>query len=259
MYQLIGRWCIGTVFQSQWSKEKNLAQGMRLSDISQVILNAPNPEIFFSREPDRHPVRTRIIASSWSDGPSKGFDTYKWMDENLDWSRFEMTFVGNTRYRFKNIAHREPLDSPQLADVLRDHEIYITASRNDPCSNSLIEAVHCGLKPIALEDGGHPEIVRRVRGKTFRRVDEIPALLDELSRVAVDQTPDATLPLLPSMKEVADQYYRFVTETRETADSLPKPRDFGLLFQFFRVMWALETRWHGLVHRWENRDRHGRR
>jgi glycosyltransferase involved in cell wall biosynthesis len=123
--------------------------------------------------------KTRIVSTSWSGNPRKGRDTYRWLDQNLDWNKFEYTFVGNIDATFKNIKVIGPVDSLRLSNLLKQHDIYITASKNDPCSNSLIEALSCGLPSVYFNDGGHPEIVGQ-GGLPFNDVGEIPFQLDKI-------------------------------------------------------------------------------
>jgi len=104
---------------------------------------------------------------------------YKWIEDHLDWSRFEYTFVGNASEEFHRINHIPPVSSEELAAILRQHDIYITASRNDPCSNALIEALACGLPALYLNDGGHPELVGH-GGLPFGKAEEIPGQLEKL-------------------------------------------------------------------------------
>ena len=72
-----------------------------------------------------------------------------------------------------------PADSQTVSNLLRQHDIYITASRHDPCSNSLIEALTCGLPVIFLRSGGHPEIVNEA-GLGFDTPEEIPELIKQV-------------------------------------------------------------------------------
>ena len=136
----------GIIFQSNWCKEQNKKLFGISSKYETVIYNAPDNEIF-NREgkkefnPDR---KIKLIATSWSSNWRKGFGIYKFLDENLDFSKYEMTFVGNSPIEFKNIRWLKPVPSEKLARILKEHDIYITASQNDPCSNALIEALSCG-------------------------------------------------------------------------------------------------------------------
>jgi glycosyltransferase involved in cell wall biosynthesis len=201
----------GTVFQSAWSRQANLADGLRPASDA-VVLNAPDPALFHpgGRRP-LDPERPRLIATSWSDNPRKGFDVYRRLDETLDFARWSMTFVGNSPVRFRNIRMVEPLPSAALAEELRAHDLFVTASRTDPCSNSLLEALHCGLPALALHDGGHPEIVG-AGGETFRDPAEIPAKLDAL---VADHERYRDRIALPSLAEVADRYLAFCAEVAE--------------------------------------------
>jgi glycosyltransferase involved in cell wall biosynthesis len=98
----------------------------------------------------------------------------------------------------------QPLDSCGLADLMRKHDIYITASKNDPCSNSLIEALSCGLPAIYLQSGGHPEIVKQA-GAGFEAAEQIPDLLNQ---VVNDYVSFQARIALPSIETVSEQYLK---------------------------------------------------
>lgn len=169
-----------TIFQSHFSLDKHQELGLTFRN-PVVIVNAPDPTLFHTkgRVPFAADRKIRLISSSWSDNPNKGAAVYQWLDEQLDWSRYEYTFVGRTPVPFNNIRLIAPLPSAQLADELRQHDIFITASQNDPCSNALIEALACGLPALYLQSGGHPELVGE-GGLGFAAAEEIPALLEQL-------------------------------------------------------------------------------
>lgn len=169
-----------TIFQSRYSLEKHLELGLEFRQ-PVVIPNAAAPSIFHARDKAAFSLsrKTRLIASSWSDNLYKGAPVYQWLDEHLDWERYEFTFVGRSPLQFRNIRMIPPVDSYGMAELFRQHDIYLTASKNDPCSNSLTEALSCGLPAIFLYSGGHPEIVKEA-GFGFHEADEIPALLDKL-------------------------------------------------------------------------------
>jgi glycosyltransferase involved in cell wall biosynthesis len=147
-----------------------------------VIPNAVNSDIFFPKPRLNSPSgKIKLVSTSWSDNPMKGADDYKWIDENLDFSRYSYTFFGRIKERFKNIVVKPPLPSGSLGKSLREHDIYITASRNDPCSNALIEAMACGLPALYKNSGGHPELVG-FGGLPYAACSEIPDLLERLNR-----------------------------------------------------------------------------
>ena len=149
-----------TVFQSQFSKEKNIILGMARPLLNSIILNASDPDIFFKPPNKEKDEKLNIIATSWSTNTNKGFEYYKFLDENLDFSKYKFSFAGRSPIKFLNITDLGILDSLELAAELRKNDVYITASKNDPCSNSLIEAVTSGLPALALNSGGHSEIIK---------------------------------------------------------------------------------------------------
>ncbi len=193
-----------TILQSHYSLEQHRAMGLAYPSAT-VIVNAADPALF-SPAP-RAPLkgrRIRLVSTSWSDNRNKGADVYEWLDRNLDWSRYEYTFIGRLPLAPQHIRVEPPADSARVAALLRQADIYITASRNDPCSNSLIEALACGLPAIYLNSGGHPEIVG-AGGLPFDRAEEIPALLD---RVVREYDDVAARVRAPNIADVADAYLR---------------------------------------------------
>ena len=170
----------GTIFQSEWSKARNQELGLEVTKPHAVISNCSDLEIFFSEIDKKDNKKIKLFSSSWSDYIKKGFDTYGWLDENLDFDQYEYYFAGRSPREFKNIISLGPLNSSELASQMRKSDIFITASQKDPCSNSLVEGLSCGLAALALNDGGHPEIVKE-GGLLFDRQEEIPHLLDQIS------------------------------------------------------------------------------
>jgi glycosyltransferase involved in cell wall biosynthesis len=192
-----------TILQSNYSLASHRELGLDLRDPI-VIQNAADPAIFHPpsvREP-LNGRRVRVIATSWSDNPRKGADALEWLDRNLDHDRYELTFAGRTHSRFRRINVVGPLASNPLANLLREHDAYIAASRDDPCSNALIEALTCGLPAAFLRSGGHPELVGEA-GVGFDDPEELPAALSQLAS-ELDRRRAAIR--VPSLSDVADRY-----------------------------------------------------
>lgn len=170
-----------TIFQSGYSQKASIEMGCPRQKYETVIHNGCDKDIFYRKgKSDIQGRKVKLIASSFSDNWNKGFKTYQWLDRNLDFTRYEMTFVGRTPCEFQNIKILPPKTTGELADFLRGQDIYITASKNESCSNSLIEAMACGLPVLAHNSGSSPELVSE-GGMLFDMPEEIPALLDELS------------------------------------------------------------------------------
>ena len=179
-YEINRRMADVTVMQSGWSMAKTFDLGFK--PFRPVLMwNSCNSTLFNreGRKPFERNRKTRLVSTSWSDNPRKGKETYKWLDANLDWDRYEYTFVGRIQEQFRNIRVREPVDSKTLAGILKIQDVYITASQNDPCSNALVEALSCGLPAIYFNGGGHPELVE-FGGIGFLTKEEIPCALERI-------------------------------------------------------------------------------
>jgi glycosyltransferase involved in cell wall biosynthesis len=192
-----------TILQSQYSLDKHRELGLTLHD-PVVIPNTVDPAIFHPPAA-RQPLdgrRLRVVATSWSDNPRKGGEVLEWLDRNLDTDSYELTFAGRTQRRFEHIRVVQPIPSEPLADLLRSHDVYLAPSRDDPCSNALLEALACGLPAAFLRSGGHPELVGE-GGIGFGEPEELPEVFAHL-RNEIDERRDAIH--VPALVDVADRY-----------------------------------------------------
>jgi len=232
----------GIVFQSNWCKQKNKKLFGISSKYETVIHNAPDSEIFNKDSKKEFNLNNKIklIATSWSSNWKKGFDIYKYLDENLDFSRYEMTFIGNSPVEFKNIKDIKPVSSEKLAELLKEHDIYITASQNDPCSNSLIEALFCNLPAVALNEGGHPELIQK-GGELFRGKEDV---IQKIKKVVQDyhyyqsQIPEF------SIKKIAQDYYEFakrIYNDIQDGNYRPKKINFSARINFYKMKFMILT------------------
>lgn len=233
----------GIIFQSQWSKEWNKKSLGISSKYQTVIYNAPDSKIFnrdrrisFSKS-----RKTKLISTSNSSNWRKGFDVYRYLDDNLDFNRYQMTFVGNSPIRFKNVKWIERVATEKLPELLKRHDIYVTASQNDPCSNSLIEALSCGLPAVALRDGGHPELVRG-GGELFNEKIDI---IEKIEKVASNyQYYQSKIPGF-SIKKIARSYYKFAQKIYgdiQNRQYQPKPTKFLTKVSFCGIKLAIFRR-----------------
>ncbi len=209
-FEFNARHATSTVVQS-WHTMRALAE-LGFEPVRPTLIhNACDPAIFHPpvdgdappHEPGR---RIKVIATCWSPSPGKGAAIYEWMGWHLDPSRFELTFVGNCPARLHNWTMLPALPSEPLAALLRTQDVYVTASRNDPCSNALIEAMSCGLPALYLDSGGHPELAG-MGGLAFRYPREIPAKLANLAR---HRAAYARLLTPASLEGVARAYLRLI-------------------------------------------------
>ena len=192
-----------TILQSRYSLLAHEELGISLRD-PVVIPNAVDRTIFHppaSREPLAG-RRVRVIASSWSDNPNKGADVLAWLDRHLDGDRFELTFAGRSHESFEHIRVLGAIATGSLAEELRRHDVYLAPSRNDPCSNALLEALACGLPAVYRASGGHPELVGDA-GVPFDAAEES---LDALERVVKEIGVRREAIHVTPLADVADRY-----------------------------------------------------
>jgi glycosyltransferase involved in cell wall biosynthesis len=206
IFELNKEFATVTIIQSEYTLRNLLELNYR--PVNPVIIyNSVNPEIFYKNENKIiNKEKIKVISASWSDNPIKGGATYKWLDENLNFDKIEYTFVGRIKETLKNIKLIAPVDSEKLSSILRNHDLYITASEMDPCSNSLIEALASGLPVIYRNSGGHPELVKDA-GLPFEKASDIQILIDKIwcdyefytSKISYNKITDVALQYLDSI------------------------------------------------------------
>lgn len=192
-----------TIVQSRYSLEAHRALGIELAK-PHLISNTVDGRVFHpptAREP-LGGRRVRVIASSWSDNPNKGADVLMWLDRNLDHERYELTFAGRTDEAFERIRVLGPIATEPLAAELQRNDVYLAPSRNDPCSNALLEALASGLPAVFRASGGHPELVGDA-GVPFDEPDQAAGALD---RIVAELDERRAAIRVPPIGEVADRY-----------------------------------------------------
>lgn len=206
----------GTVFQSVWSRGENLRLGLCPPRFHTVIPNAPDPSLF---HPGKHELfdgrrKVRIMAMSWSSNWNKGFRILKWLDEHLDFNRFDLTFMGTSPIAFLHIRHLSARPSADVAEELRRHDLFLATSAKESCSNALLEAMSCGLPVLAPRDSSNPELVGTA-GDYFTRPEEIPDLLGRL--VAQYDAYRDRIAVRP-LDDIAADYVAFAEQIQQARD-----------------------------------------
>ena len=143
-----------TIFVSDWIQDYFVSKGWRCGK-NCVIKNGVDKSIYY-KSPKSTPGSTiKLVTHHWSNNPLKGFDIYDkldtWIASNHE---FEFCYIGRERSTFKNTKVIPPLFGKDLGDELRRHDVYISASRNDPGPNHIIESVECGLPTYVHVEGG---------------------------------------------------------------------------------------------------------
>lgn len=151
-----------TVFIASWLRDLDL---WREEGPSDVVLNGADTDVFHARgqTPWRGEGPLRLVTHHWGGNQMKGFDVYARLDAMMAepaWKgRIAFTYVGNMPpgVTFANARHVAPLDGTTLADELRSHHAYITASVNEPAGMHHIEGALSGLPLLYRNSGALPE------------------------------------------------------------------------------------------------------
>ena len=165
----------------------------------------------------------------------KGFEYIRYLDKNLNFKKFKITFVGNSPLKFKNIKIISPVKSTILSKILNQNEYFFTASKNDPCSNSLLEALSCGLIPIYLDSGGHREIVNS-QGIIFKSKKE---LIKKLSKIENYEFSKKFQIKFSTINNKADDYLTFIKKIKILRPNILLRIRNILIFLFFSNLFKL--------------------
>ncbi len=152
-----------TAFISRWLRDTYVASGFRKAEHS-IILNGADPAIFFPR---RNPSRTdgemKLVTHHWSTNPNKGFLIYARLDrivkDRFHGRRLAFTYIGRLpgKMEFRHARHVAPQSPESVAEILRDHDIYVTAAQSEGAGMHHIEGAMCGLPVLYPNSGGIPE------------------------------------------------------------------------------------------------------
>ena len=195
----------GTIFQSEWAKRNFLKFNFN-PEKSTVITNAADPKIFYPKNKERK-GKINLLCTSFSKNLKKGFPFYQEVDSTLDFNRYNFTFVGNKPddIYYKNISCLPPKTSQEISKHLNDTDIFVSATIDDCCSNSIIEALTCNIPVLAKDSGGNPELVNN-GGLLFKGLEEF---LKNIEILQSNLDFYKKMIKIKSIEEVADDYINF--------------------------------------------------
>ncbi len=150
-----------TVFISAWLRDYHAERWFDLSRPHSVIPNGADDAVFNPRgAAEWHAGRPlRLVTHHWSDNPMKGFDVYAEIDGLIADGALpdtELWVIGRWPGAVEWRAARTfpPTTGRELADLLRQCHLYVTASRWEPGGMHHVEGAQCGLPVLYHEDGG---------------------------------------------------------------------------------------------------------
>ena len=120
-----------------------------------VLPNVPDDTYFRRKSP-------KVVTHHWSDNPKKGKEDYEKLQELVHSWDFKFTFIGRPCFsvNYDNTKVIPPLSKDKIADELRKHDYYITASEEEAGANHVLEAMACNLPILHNGKGGSiPEYI----------------------------------------------------------------------------------------------------
>lgn len=209
-----------TIFQSAWSLQESKKLGFQNTPFS-VIPNTADSSIFYFTSTKPANKKIKLISASWSPNPNKGLDFFSFLDENLDFSKFELTLIGNFPLKFKNITILPSTNQQEIAAHLRLSDIFLSPTKHEACSNAILEAIACRLPVVALDSGGNKELIQN-RGELFKDEKEFITKIDLVSKNLPRYQSNIKI---KNLSEITDEYLKAAASTL----SLPTKKT-GLFF-----------------------------
>jgi glycosyltransferase involved in cell wall biosynthesis len=149
-----------TVFISEWLRDHHAAKWFDRARPHSCILNGADPAVF-------HPIGNRVadgdslrfVTHHWSDNPMKGFPRYAELDARIaagELPGIELWVIGRwpRDLVWKSARTFPAAHGPELAALLRQCHLYVTASLHEPGGMHFIEGLQCGLPLLYHLDGG---------------------------------------------------------------------------------------------------------
>ena len=207
------------VFISQWLSD--YFHDIGFEGNSSVVYNGCDKESFQpSENKSVNYKKLKLVTHHWSDNWMKGFDLYTEIDKYIDENNvdFDFTYIGRycKEYNPKATNIISPLHGKSLAEELRKYDVYVTASRWEPCGMHHIEGAAAGLPIIYHEDtGGIVELCKN-HGLSYRTFQEFLDAVENIKNSYesfVDRIDHSFL----DIDRCCNEYYNVILEMMENS------------------------------------------
>ncbi len=208
------------VFQSHFCKRCYRVAMGRLKTKHTVILNAVSHDFLDSIEPASPPHLPGLVANAkWRPTKRASSICKGFLASNIPHHLYMVGEPPKKRVKHERITWLGPLSPSESVAVTKACSHAIHLAKFDPCPNSVVEEVSCGLPVLHTDNGGTPEIVD-CHGikmavdegwdyRPLKGVDEIPAEITARALEDLVKMPKHSPPENLDMKRAAEQYYRF--------------------------------------------------
>jgi len=210
----------GVVFQSEFCKQcVELNSGQ--SKLNTVIFNAVNMKEIQKIAPAKMMRRPGLLACArWRPTKRAKSICEGFLASNIPHQLYMVGKTPNKKIKHKRITWLGELSNHDSIAVMKSCTHAIHLGKFDPCPNSVIEAIGCGLPVLHTANGGTPEIVKDqgirmpVDGDwdfKFSKsgVDDIDPMLTAKYLEDLVKMPAAVLRQELKIKYAAKQYHKF--------------------------------------------------
>ncbi len=151
-----------------------------------IIYNTCDGRIFFPKK-ERVSEKIKIVTHHWSDNIHKGYEIYYQLyNYCMNRNDVEFVFIGRTfNGKFTDFQKiNGPYKGQELANALRDCDIYVTASVYDACPMHVLEGLSCGLPILYIDHlGGGKDICKAANEKVGEPFNDFPDLVMALDKL----------------------------------------------------------------------------
>ena len=197
------------VYTSSWAKD--IIGSKQKNQI--VIPNKPSSIYHKFKKKSSICDTVTIVTQHWAHNLQKGVDTYEFIDKNLK-DQVDFTYIGRVPdgFSFKNSRYITPKDNEFLAKNLPNHDIYLTASKEEAGANHVLEGMAAGLPVIYHSGGGSiPEYVGGL-GLSFSDNEDLMNTIEMLVK-NFDKFQDMCLKYNDTIDETIEEYIKVICET----------------------------------------------
>lgn len=173
------------IFVSDWTKNYFVKEKRcKVNSKSIVINNGCNQNYFYPSYKKssfkKNPRKIKIITHHWSSNAFKGKEIYEKLDDWIKDKNYEFIYIGREfPGKPQNTKVIGPYFGLELANKIREGDIYVSASHYENCPMHVIEGLSCGLPLLYFENiGGGVEIGKANGGESFKDFDELITKLE---------------------------------------------------------------------------------
>ena len=167
--------CNFIIYISKWLKDY-YQNKYQINIPFKIINNACDISIFKPIDKKELTNKIKIVTHHWSSDYLKGFEIYNKIDKLLPkYPNIKFTYIGNYNkdYKPKNINLKKPLSGIKLAQELQKHDIYLTASQNEPGGIHQLEGMAVGLPVLYRDNSGGIEETCLKSGEKFFNIEDL--------------------------------------------------------------------------------------